>query len=324
VRYYDSICDLIGKTPLVKLSDTVADLPPLILAKLEFMNPGGSVKDRMAYYMITHGEKTGSLTKDDIIIDNTSGNTGSGAAMVAAAKGYKSVFTTSEKTSKEKKDLIKSYGADVIVTPADLPHDDPQSYYMVARRIGQNPGYFYMDQYHSQINVDAHYATTGPEIWEDTDGKITHFICGIGTGGTISGTSKYLKERNPKVVTIGVDPVGSLFTAYSKGDPLPEARPYKVEGIGTDVITKAYLKEYVDDVIQVSDADSFRTARELCRREGISAGGSSGSVLWATRKMARNLKRSDLVVMLFPDSGIRYLSKLYNDDWMREHGFSLD
>jgi len=320
VKYAENICDLIGNTPMVKLHDTVADLPPLVLAKLEFLNPCGSIKDRMANYIIAHAEKSGILKSGDAIVDNTSGNTGAGAAMVAAAKGYRSIFTTPEKTSKEKKDLIKSFGAEIVVTPSDVPHDDPTSFYMQARKIGSRPGCFYMDQYDSQVNVEAHYYTTGPEIWEQTEGRVTHFVCGVGTGGTISGTSKYLKEKNPNVKTIGVDPIGSLFTAYFRNEELPVPRPYKIEGIGTDVITKAFIKEYIDDIVQVSDKDAFHMCRELCRREGISTGGSSGAVLWAIRQCCRDLKESDVVVTIFADGGIRYLSKLYNDEWMKDNG----
>ncbi len=320
MRYAQDICELIGKTPLVRLNDTVSDIPPIVLAKLEFMNPGGSIKDRMAHYIISQCEERGILKPGDIIVDNTSGNTGAGGAMVAAAKGYKSLFTTPEKTSKEKKDFIKSFGAEIIVTPSDVPHDDPSSFYMVARRIGNQPGHFYMDQYDSQVNVEGHYMTTGPEIWDDTEGKITHFVCGIGTGGTISGVSKYLKEKNPDVRTIGVEPVGSLFAAYFRGDPIPAPRPCKVEGIGTDVITKAFLKEYIDEVIQVDDRAAFMAARELCRREGISTGGSSGAVLHAIRSYCKDLSKDDVVVTIFADGGIRYLSKMYNDEWMKEHG----
>jgi len=324
VKYAENICDLIGNTPMVRLTKTVADLKPIILAKLEFLNPSGSIKDRMAYYIITHGEKHGLLKPNDVIVDNTSGNTGSSGAMVAAAKGYRSLFTTPEKTSKEKRDLIKSFGAEIVVTPSDVPHDDPSSFYMQAKTLGSRPGHFYMDQYDSQVNVEGHYMTTGPEIWRDTDGRVTHFICGIGTGGTISGASKFLKEKNANIVTIGVDPKGSLFAAYMNSEPIPNPRPYKVEGIGTDVITKAFLKEYVDDVVQVDDRDAFRMARELCRSEGISAGGSSGAVLWAIRQCCGNLSENDVVVTILADGGIRYLSKMYNDEWMKEHGMLSD
>jgi cystathionine beta-synthase len=320
VNYARNICELIGRTPMVKLNDTVADLPPLVLAKLEFMNPCGSIKDRMAHYIISHGEENGLLEPGDTVVDNTSGNTGAGAAMICAAKGLSSLFTTPEKTSKEKVDLIKSFGADIIITPSDVPWDDPSSCYMQAKRIGEKPGYFWMDQYHSSVNVEAHYKTTGPEIWEDTEGRITHFVCGIGTGGTISGTSKYLKEKNPKIKTLGVDPVGSLFAAYMKNSPLPKPQPYKVEGIGTDVITKAFIKEYVDEVVQVADRDAFQMSRELCRREGVSTGGSSGACLWAIREYFKNLSEEDVVVTIFADGGIRYLSKMYNDEWMEENG----
>ncbi len=305
---------------MVKLGGTVADLPPLILAKLEFLNPCGSIKDRMAHFMITYAEEHGLLEPGDTVVDNTSGNTGAGAAMVCAAKGYASLFTTPEKTSKEKKDLIKSFGAEVIITPSDVAWDDPASFYEQAKRIGELPGHYWLNQYHSEINVEGHYRSTGPEIWEDTDGKITHFVCGVGTGGTISGTAKYLKEMNPRIKVIGVDPVGSLFAAYLRNEPIPDPLPYKVEGIGTDVITKAFLKEYVDDIIQVTDRDAFRMSRELCRREGISTGGSSGACLWAIRQCCKELSEDNVVVTIFADGGIRYLSKMYNDEWMRKHG----
>lgn len=320
MNYALNICELIGRTPMVKLNDTVADLPPLVLAKLEFMNPCGSIKDRMAQHMINQAEEKGLLKASDTVVDNTSGNTGASAAMVCAARGHSSLFTTPEKTSKEKVDLIKSFGAEVIVTPSDLPWDDPSSCYMQAKRIGEKPGYFWMNQYHSSVNVEAHYKTTGPEIWEDTEGRVTHFVCGVGTGGTISGTSKYLKEKNPKIKTLGVDPVGSLFAAYMKDSPLPEPQPYKVEGIGTDVITEAFIKEYVDEVVQVTDRDAFQMSRELCRREGVSTGGSSGACLWAIREHFKDLSEEDVVVTIFADGGIRYLSKMYNDQWMKENG----
>jgi len=320
VKFAQDICELIGNTPLVKLNATVAHIPALVLGKLEFLNPSGSIKDRMAKYIIEQGEKTGELSTGDVIVDNTSGNTGAGAAMVASAKGYRSVFTTPEKTSKEKKDLIKSFGADIIITPSDVPHDDPSSYYMQARKLGEKPGYFYLDQYHSQVNVEGHYHTTGQEIWEQTDGKVTHFFCGIGTGGTISGVARYLKDKNPAVKIIGIDPVGSLFHAYKNDMPIPKPRPYKMEGIGTDVITKAFHKDFIDEVVIVSDRDAFLAARELCRREGISSGGSSGAVLYAIQHYEGILTENDVVVGILADSGIRYLSKMYNDEWMKDNG----
>lgn len=320
MKFAENICDLIGNTPLVKVNATVAHIPATVLAKLEFLNPSGSIKDRMAKYIIEHAEKHGDITSSDVVVDNTSGNTGAGAAMVAAAKGYQSVFTTPEKTSKEKKDLIKSFGADIIITPSDVPHDDPSSYYMQARKLGEKPGYFYLDQYHSQVNVEGHYHTTGPEIWEQTDGKITHFFCGIGTGGTISGVARFLKEKNSRIKVIGIDPIGSLFHAYKNDMPIPKPRPYKMEGIGTDVITKAFHREFIDEVVPVSDRDAFLAARELCRREGISTGGSSGAVLHAIQHYGGEFSTDDVVVAIFADSGIRYLSKMYNDEWMKDNG----
>jgi cystathionine beta-synthase len=305
---------------MVRLRTGIPDRGPKAYAKLEFFNPTGSLKDRMTLHIIRKALRQGRLKPGDTVIDNTSGNTGSSLAMIAAVHGLKAVLVTPDKTSKEKIDLIKSYGAEVIVTP-EVDHDHPESFYSVARRLATEHGYFDVDQYHSQDNVEAHYLATGPEIWEDTDGRITHFVAGIGTGGTFSGTVRFLKERNPDLRAIAVDPEGSIFADYIREDRETVGRAYKVEGIGSDVITRALHRELVDDVITVSDSDSFNRARLIARVEGICAGGSSGSVAVAMEQVARDAPSDSLIVGVFGDAGIRYLSKCYNDNWMRSHGY---
>ncbi|MCP4580614.1 MAG: cysteine synthase family protein, partial [candidate division Zixibacteria bacterium] len=267
--------DVIGNTPLVRISNGLANGGPLMLGKLEFINPCASVKDRMAGYILKKALDEGKLKPGDTIVDNSSGNAGASEAMVAATLGLKAIITVPAKTSQEKIDLISAFGAKVIVCPADLPHDHPDGYYMKAINIAEDNGYFHVNQYHSQDNVDSHYHSTGPEIWNDTDGKITHLIAGIGTGGTLSGVAGYLKKKNSSIQIIAVDPVGSMFAPYLNDNKTIEAEAYKVEGIGSDVLTKALHPELIDRVISVSDDDSFATARQLAHREGILAGGSS-------------------------------------------------
>jgi len=324
MNYVENITELIGRTPMVKLGSTVSHLKAPIYLKIEFLNPAGAVKDRMAYYIINEGLKSGKLKKGDIIVDNSSGNAAVAVSMVAANLGYKAIFAVSDKTSQEKIDLIKAFGADVIITPTDVPWNDSRSCYMTAYELGQKPGYFYISQYHNQINVDAHYNTTGPEIWDDTDGKITHFVAGIGTGGTISGVGKFLKEKNPDIKIIGVDPEGSLFYDYvMNGTTDVEIYPCKVEGIGTDMMVEAFHKEYVDYVIRVSDNNSFSTARTLARQEGILGGGTTGSNVWGAMQVAKDLDKNAVVVTLSCDSGQRYLTKMYSEKWMKEQGFDI-
>lgn len=306
---------------MVRLRTGIPDPGPRAYVKLEYMNPSGSVKDRMVAHIVQKAFREGRLKPGDTIVDNTSGNTGVSMGMVAVLAGLKAVVVTPEKTSKEKVDLIRSYGVEVIVTPTTVTHDDPAGCYMVARKLARERGYFDLDQYDSQTNVEAHYLYTGPEIWEDTDGRITHFVCGIGTGGTFSGTARYLKEMNPAIRTIAVDPEGSIFAEYIKHGKVGEPALYKVEGIGTDVITKAMHPRLADEVITVSDYDSFHRARLIARTEGISGGGSSGTVAVAMEQVAAGLGQDALIVGIFADAGIRYLSKCYNDDWMRQYGF---
>ncbi len=322
MQHYDNALETIGHTPLVTLQKIPAGTKARVMAKLEFLNPGGSVKDRMALYMIEDAERQGLLKPGGTIVENSSGNTGAALAMIAAVKGYKCIITMPDKMSDEKKNLMKAFGAEVIVTPTDVPAESPESYYSVARRIAQEtPNSYYPDQYNNPKNIDAHFETTGPEIWEQAKGNIDIFVSGIGTGGTLSGVGRYLKKQNSKIKIVAVDPVGSVFYDYFKTGKLPEPNVYKVEGIGEDYLVKAVDFSVIDDMVQVNDKDSFLMARRLSREEGIFAGGSSGSAVWATMQIAKNLKYPQNIAVILPDSGTRYLSKVFNDEWMKEHGF---
>jgi len=320
---YDNILELVGHVPMVRLRTGIPENGPQAFVKLEFLNPTGSVKDRMVLYVVRKAMDEGIVKPGDTIIDNTSGNTGVAMGMVASVLGLKAIVVTPEKTSKEKVDLIRSYGVQVIVTPTEATHEDPAGCYMVARRLAREHGYFDLDQYNSQVNVEAHYITTGPEIWDDTEGRITHFVCGIGTGGTFSGAARFLKEKNPSLKAIAVDPVGSVFTEFIRDKKVVEGTAYKVEGIGSDVITEALHPHLVDEVITVSDEDTFKRARLVALKEGICAGGSSGSVAVAMERVAAGLGPEAVIVGIFADAGIRYLSKCYNDEWMRAQGYVL-
>ena len=317
-----NILEAIGHTPLVQLNRITKDLKPQIYVKAEFMNPGGSVKDRIGLTMITDAEKRGLLKPGGTIIEGTSGNTGMGLALVAAVHGYKCVFTTTDKQSKEKVDLLKALGAEVIVCPTAVEPEDPRSYYSVAKKLAREiPNSYYPNQYDNPMNPEAHYLTTGPEIWEDSEGKITHFVCGLGTGGTISGAGKYLKEKNPAVKIIGVDPYGSLYYDFVKNGTTIKAKTYVVEGIGEDFFPTTMNLKILDDIIQVNDEECFVVARRLAKFEGLFTGGSGGGCLSGALRLARNLGPDDFVVALLPDTGMRYLSKVYNDEWMRERGY---
>jgi len=321
MKYPTNVARLVGNTPLIEIPYGGA---PRLLVKLEYMNPGGSVKDRMAKYIIEKALAAGRLKSGDTIVDNTSGNTGVGTAMIAAAYGLKTIFATPEKTSQEKVDLIKALGGQIIRTPTEASWDDPRSCYQVARRLAAEQGYFHLNQYHSQDNIAAHYGSTGPEIWEQTGGTVTHFIGGIGTGGTVSGVARFLKEKNPAIRIIAVDPLGSMFAEYIRTGRTTPANTYFVEGIGSDMVTQALDRTVIDDVITVTDEDSFATARMITRKYGIMAGGSSGTVAWAALELAREIPSNSVMVCIFADSAIRYLTKCYSDDWMRNHGFKIE
>ena len=297
------------------LDRLAADVRPRLVAKLEHMNPGGSVKDRIALPMIEAAERAGLLKPGGVIVEPTSGNTGVGLAQAAAVKGYRCIFVMADKQSEEKRALLRAYGAEVVVCPTDVDADDERSYYRVSDRLArETPGAWKPDQYSNPANPEAHYATTGPEIWEATEGRMTHFVASIGTGGTISGAGHYLKERRPDLVVVGADPEGSV---YSGGTP----RPYLTEGIGEDFWPTTYDTEICDQIVRVSDRDSMLTARAATAREGILMGESGGTVLWAALQVARDLDDPDaLFVILLPDSGRNYVGKLYNDEWLRETG----
>jgi cystathionine beta-synthase len=320
VRYHESVIDLVGGTPLVRLRRTAEGLPCPVLAKLEYFNPGGSVKDRIALAMIEAAEKDGHLEPGGTIVECTSGNTGLGLAMVAAVRGYRSVFCMPDKVSMEKVNLLKSFGAEVLLSPTAVEPEHPDSYYSVAKRVtSERPGAYLMNQYHNPANPQAHYVSTGPELWEQTAGKITHFVAGMGTGGTISGTAKYLKEKNPNVRVIGADPVGSILKAYHETGKITEAHTYKIEGVGEDFIPTATDFSLVDEVISCGDRDGLNLTRRLAREESIFVGGSSGMAAWVAFEVAKKAKPTDLVVVLLPDTGERYLSKVHNDEWMRDN-----
>jgi cystathionine beta-synthase len=311
----DSLIDLVGNTPMVRLDRTARDLDCHLLAKLELLNPGGSVKDRPALAMIDAAERDGHLAPGGTVVEPTSGNTGVGLAIVAARRGYRCVFVMPDKMSQEKIALLRAYGAEVVVCPTAVAPEHPDSYYSVANRITDTtPGAFQPNQYRNPANPASHESTTGPEIWRQTSGTVTHFVAGVGTGGTITGVGRYLKSRNAGIEIIGADPEGSVYSGGS-------GRPYLVEGIGEDFWPTTYDPSVVDRVVMVSDRDSFMTARHVTRDEGILVGGSAGTAVWAALRIGRDLGPRHVVVVLIPDSGRGYLSKLYNDNWMAEFGF---
>jgi len=314
-RIADSLLDLVGNTPLVRLRNVARDMPCDVVAKLEMLNPGGSVKDRPAIAMIDAAERAGLLQPGGTIDEPTSGNTGVGLAIVAAQRGYRCIFVMSDKMSAEKVKLLEAYGAQVVVCPTAVPPEHPDSYYSTAERlVRETPGAFRPDQYSNQENPRAHELTTGPEVWEQTAGRVTHFVAGIGTGGTITGVGRFLKSRNPDVQIVGADPAGSV---YSGGT----GRPYLVEGIGEDFWPTTFDPALVDRVVEVSDAESFLMARRVTHEEGILIGGSGGTAVHAALTVARDLDEDALVVVLLPDSGRGYLSKIFDDQWMTDYGF---
>jgi cystathionine beta-synthase len=313
----ESFLDAVGHTPLVRLRRVTRGVRPTVLAKLEMLNPGGSVKDRIGLRMIEAAERAGLLRPGGTIVEPTSGNTGHGLAIAAAIKGYRCIFVMPDKMSQEKVALLRAYGAEVVITPTAVPPDSPESYYRVADRLTEEiPGAFQPNQYFNPENPQAHYETTGPEIWEQTEGRVDVLVAGVGTGGTITGVGRYLKERKPDVMVVGADPEGSVFSA-----PEEPARPYLVEGIGEDFWPRTLDPSVVDRWVRVSDRDSFLTARAITRQEGILVGGSSGTALFAALTVARELDEDALMVVIFPDTGRNYLSKLYSDSWMLQYGF---
>ncbi len=328
MNFHNSIVDTIGNTPLVKLNRVTKGIRGTVLAKVEYFNPGNSVKERIAIRMIEDAEKRGELKPGGTIIEGTSGNTGFGLALTAIAKGYKCIFTMADKQSKEKIDILRAVGAEVVVCPTNVAPDDPRSYYSVARKLNRDiPNSIYPNQYDNLSNQEAHYDTTGPEIWRDTDGRITHFAASVGTGGTISGTSKFLKEQNPNLFTLGLDTYGSVFKKYKETglfDP-GEIYPYLTEGIGEDILPQNVDFGVIDQFIKVTDKDAAIMARRLSREEGLFVGWSCGTAVHGALEWAKdNLTDDDVLVILLPDHGTRYLAKIYNDTWMKDHGFLED
>lgn len=325
---YNSIIETIGNTPMIRLNRLNKGIQGEILVKVEYFNPGNSMKDRMAIKMVEDAEEAGILKPGGTIIEGTSGNTGMGLALAAIAKGYRCIFTMADKQSKEKIDILKAVGAEVIVCPTNVSPEDPRSYYSVARKLNNDiPNSFYPNQYDNLSNSLAHYETTGPEIWRDTDGKITHYAAGVGTGGSMCGTAKYLKEQNPEIITVGIDTYGSVFKKYKETGVFDEDEiyPYLTEGIGEDILPKNVDFSVIDHFIKVTDKDAAVMTRRLSKEEGLFVGWSCGSAVHGALEYAKeNLKEGDKMVIILPDHGTRYLGKIYNDDWMRNHGFLED
>jgi cystathionine beta-synthase len=325
--WYNNILETVGNTPMVKLNKVTKDIPATVLAKIETTNPGNSIKDRMALKMIEDAEKSGKLKPGGTIIEGTSGNTGMGLAIAAVIKGYKCIFTSTDKQSKEKFDALRAFGAEVIVCPTNVEPEDPRSYYSVSSRLEREvPNSWKPNQYDNLSNSVAHYEQTGPEIWEQTEGKITHLVAGVGTGGTISGTAKYLKEKNPSIQILGIDTYGSVFKKYKETGIMDknEIYPYITEGIGEDFLPQNVDFSLIDHFEKVTDKDAALMTREIARKEGIFAGNSTGSAVAGVLQMKDRFKEGDVVVIIFPDHGSRYMGKMYNDDWLRDRGFLKD
>ena len=324
MQYVKNILETIGNTPLVKLNSVTSEIESLVLAKVETFNPGNSVKDRMALKMVEDAEADGRLKPGGTIIEGTSGNTGMGLALAAIVKGYKCIFVMSDKQSKEKMDILKAVGAEVIVCPTNVEPDDPRSYYSVSKKLGEEtPNSWYVNQYDNPSNAKGHYEQTGPEIWRQTDGKITHFVVGVGTGGTISGTAKYLKEQNPNIKIWGIDTYGSVFKKYHETGIFDENEiyPYITEGIGEDILPENVDFSLIDGFTKVTDKDAAIYTRKIAKEEGIFVGNSAGAAVKGILQLKEHFKKDDVVVVLFHDHGTRYVGKMFNDDWMREQGF---
>ncbi|MGK0388620.1 MAG: cystathionine beta-synthase [Maribacter sp.] len=324
MQYFENILGTIGNTPLVKLNKTVEDIPALVLSKVEFMNPGNSIKDRMALKMVEDAEKRGDIQPGGTFIECTSGNTGMGIAIAAAVKGYKCIFTTSDKQSQEKIDILRAVGAEVIVCPTNVTPDDPQSYYSIAEKLSKEiPNSYWCNQYDNASNTQAHYESTGPEIWKQTDGKITHLVVGVGTGGTISGTGKYLKEQNPNIKIWGIDTYGSVFKKFHETGEFDEKEIYSyiTEGIGEDILPKNVDFSVIDHFEKVTDKDGAVMTRRLALEEGLFLGYSCGSAVAGLLQMKDKLTKDDVVVVIFHDHGSRYVGKVFNDEWMKANDF---
>ena len=324
MKISNNILETIGNTPMVRLNNITSSIESQVLVKLEFFNPGSSVKDRMAVKMVEDAEKQGILKPGGTIVEGTSGNTGMGLALAAIVKGYKLICVSTDKQSKEKFDVLRAMGAKVIVCPTDVPADDPESYYSVSARLGkETPNSWYVNQYDNPSNTTAHYEQTGPEIWDQTDGKITHFVVGVGTGGTISGVGKYLKEKNPNIKIWGIDTYGSVFKKYHETGIFDknEVYPYSTEGIGEDILPKNVDFSLIDLFEKVTDKDAAVYTRKLAKEEGIFAGNSCGAAIKGLLQLKKKLKKEDVVVVLIHDSGSRYIGKIYNDEWMKSKNF---
>jgi cystathionine beta-synthase len=327
MKVHNNILETIGNTPLVRLNKIGKDIKADLLLKVEYFNPGNSIKDRIGYQMVIDAEKEGKLKPGGTIIECTSGNTGMGLALAACVKGYKCIFSTTDKQSKEKVDILRALGAEVVVCPTNVAHDDPRNYHQVGERLAREiPNSFFANQYENLSNRKAHYLTTGPEIWEQTEGKVTHYVTTIGTGGTITGTSQYLKEKNKNIQTLGVDALGSILKKYKETGEMDmkEAYPYLIEGIGQDIVPGNFDFDVIDYVEQVSDMDAAIMCRRLAREEGIFGGYSAGAAVQGVLQMADKFKEGDVVVIILHDHGSRYVGKVYNDDWMRDRGFLVD
>ena len=323
----NNILETIGNTPLIKLNKITAEVDALVLAKVEYFNPGNSVKDRMALKMVEDAEKDGRLKPGGTIVEGTSGNTGMGLALAAIVKGYKLICVSTDKQSKEKFDILKAVGAEVIVCPTDVEPDDPRSYYSTSKRISEEiENSWYVNQYDNPSNTEAHYLSTGPEIWNQTEGKITHFVVGVGTGGTISGVAKFLKEKNPNIKIWGIDTYGSVFKKYHETGVFDKSEiyPYVTEGIGEDIIPANVNFDIIDSFEKVKDEDAAIYTRRLAKEEGIFAGNSCGAAVKGVVQLKKHFSKNDVVVVLLHDSGSRYVGKIYNDDWMKEKGFKTD